>query len=110
MLSIKKLFLEQGWITLNKDGNRQYLILTEKGKEIVEAADYFLNKLGIDTNNMLQFRASMKLKKEEEIVVPEKVEPIQLDETKVLFNEDKNIEEENNTEEIKNEYFNNEGI
>jgi len=54
--NLKKTFVKKDWITIKKEGRKHILILTHKGKEIVELINLLLNKLKITEDDIMKYR------------------------------------------------------
>ena len=62
--NIKKVLLDKGWITMTINGMRHELTLTDKGKEVVQAINMLLDKMGITHDNLVEYRQITKRRKD----------------------------------------------
>lgn len=57
---IKKAFQNKGWITITKFGKSDIMSLTDKGRELLIAIKVLFDQLGINEDNIKEFRGEMK--------------------------------------------------
>ena len=77
---IKKAILHKGWITIEPSGVSKLMVLTEKGNQIVQAINYWLQILEISDEDLLMYRQRGKINKEDE------TEPVSETEPEVVLN------------------------
>lgn len=70
----KKVLLEKGWIQMKLEGLKHKLMLTERGKDIVQATNVLLDKMGVTHDDLAEYRRQTKTKKTRDIVQQEQVE------------------------------------
>lgn len=64
---LKHTFLKLGWITLVKERRRHNMVLTTKGKKIVEISDSLFAAMDMKEEDILRYVQKSKLKKEEKV-------------------------------------------
>lgn len=62
---IKKIFLDKEWITCIREGRRFRINLTEKGKSVLNSVLVLFDNIGINNDNIKEFRQKTKHKPKE---------------------------------------------
>ena len=90
---MKRHFADKGWVNIHKEGVAHNMHITEKGLEVVKVIDDLIEVLGIDYNDIMEYRRRRKESKRKSqnkvetptMVVPElKPEPVVEPEPEVI--------------------------
>jgi predicted transcriptional regulator len=61
--NMKKMFVEIGWVTVEKQEKKHIVLITSKGEEIVKLIYELTDKLGINRNKLLDIKLDREHKK-----------------------------------------------